>query len=229
VGRRRTHADHQPGRRAVRQSGGGRRLRRRLRGRLGGLRDPGDVLVRRLPGRPLSDEWPCSVPHGRRAHRRADGPAADGQDAPRADRLGLAWPGRPVRAVLPAGHGQDRLQDPAHLPHPEHREGSRQVLPALRPHHRHLGRRQGVPGARRGLRLHACSERGTAVSATDLPTLTAALPTLASLLALRAAGGLGRRPPAITEADIERARRAQPTVTEQDIEQARRKHRACHR
>ncbi len=30
--------------------------------------------------------------------------------------------------------------------------------------------------------------------------------------------------PTITEADIERARRAQPTVTEQDIEQARRKH-----
>ncbi|EER58743.1 conserved hypothetical protein, partial [Acidovorax delafieldii 2AN] len=30
--------------------------------------------------------------------------------------------------------------------------------------------------------------------------------------------------PTITEADIERARRAQPTVTEQDVEQARRKH-----
>ncbi|MFT3815741.1 MAG: type-F conjugative transfer system pilin assembly protein TrbC [Acidovorax sp.] len=30
--------------------------------------------------------------------------------------------------------------------------------------------------------------------------------------------------PAVTEADIERARRAQPTVTEQDIEQARRQH-----
>ena len=86
-----------------------------------GLRDPGDVLVRRLPGRPLSHERPCSVPHGRRAHRRADGPAADRQDAPRADRLGLARHTRPVRTVLPARHGQDRLQDPAHPPNPGHR------------------------------------------------------------------------------------------------------------
>jgi hypothetical protein len=54
LGRRRAHADPQPGRRAVRQSGRHRGLRGRLRGRLAGLRHPGDVLVRRLPGRPLS-------------------------------------------------------------------------------------------------------------------------------------------------------------------------------
>lgn len=60
------------------------------------------------------------------------------------------------------------------------------------------------------------------MSATDLPTLLRR--TLASLLAAGAMPTAWAAGPTITEADIERARRAQPTVTEQDIEQARRKH-----
>ncbi len=70
--------------------------------------------------------------------------------------LAWGWHGKagPVRPVLPAGHGQDGLQDAADLPGGQHREGCRALLPALRPQHDRLGRRQGVPGARRGLRLH---------------------------------------------------------------------------
>ena len=60
------------------------------------------------------------------------------------------------------------------------------------------------------------------MSATDLPTLLRR--TLVSLLAAGAMPTAWAVGPVITEADIERARRAQPTVTEQDIEQARRKH-----
>ncbi|MCM2337143.1 type-F conjugative transfer system pilin assembly protein TrbC [Hydrogenophaga pseudoflava] len=60
------------------------------------------------------------------------------------------------------------------------------------------------------------------MSATDLSTfLRRALTSLLAAGAMPTAWAAG---PAITEADIERARRAQPTVTEQDIEQARRKH-----
>lgn len=60
------------------------------------------------------------------------------------------------------------------------------------------------------------------MSATDLPSLLRrALASLLVAVAMLTAWAAG---PAITEADIERARRAQPTVTEQDIEQARRKH-----
>lgn len=60
------------------------------------------------------------------------------------------------------------------------------------------------------------------MSATDLPTLLRrALSLLATTAAMPITWAAG---PTITEADIERARRAQPTVTEQDIEQARRKH-----
>ena len=60
------------------------------------------------------------------------------------------------------------------------------------------------------------------MSATDLPTLLRR--TLVSLLAAGAMPTAWAVGPVITEADIERARRAQPTLTEQDIEQARRKH-----
>ncbi|MDT0136498.1 type-F conjugative transfer system pilin assembly protein TrbC [Acidovorax sp. PRC11] len=63
------------------------------------------------------------------------------------------------------------------------------------------------------------------MSATDrshLPTLLRR--ALTSLLAAGALPAVWAAGPTITEADIERARRAQPTVTEQDIEQARRKH-----
>ncbi|AEB85693.1 MULTISPECIES: type-F conjugative transfer system pilin assembly protein TrbC [Comamonadaceae] len=63
------------------------------------------------------------------------------------------------------------------------------------------------------------------MSATDRSHLPALLRrTLTSLLAAGALPAVWAAGPAITEADIERARRAQPTVTEQDIEQARRKH-----
>ncbi|QNP48598.1 type-F conjugative transfer system pilin assembly protein TrbC [Diaphorobacter aerolatus] len=63
------------------------------------------------------------------------------------------------------------------------------------------------------------------MSATDrshLPALQRR--ALISLLAASALPTVWAAGPAITEADIERARRSQPTVTEQDIEQARRKH-----
>lgn len=63
------------------------------------------------------------------------------------------------------------------------------------------------------------------MSATDrshLPALQRR--ALISLLAASAMPTVWAAGPAITEADIERARRSQPTVTEQDIEQARRKH-----
>ena len=60
------------------------------------------------------------------------------------------------------------------------------------------------------------------MSATDLPSLLrCTLALLTATVAMPTAWAAG---PTITEADIERARRAQPTVTEQDIEQARRKH-----
>ena len=60
------------------------------------------------------------------------------------------------------------------------------------------------------------------MSATDLSIpLRRALALLSAAGVLQAAWAAGS---AITEADIEGARRAQPTVTEQDIEQARRKH-----
>jgi conjugal transfer pilus assembly protein TrbC len=57
------------------------------------------------------------------------------------------------------------------------------------------------------------------VSATDVRCI-------ARVLALALATGqvLAQNPPAVTEADIERARRETPTVTEQDIEAARRKY-----
>ena len=55
--------------------------------------------------------------------------------------------------------GQDGLQDTTHLPHPQHRKGRRQVLPAFRAQHRDLGGRQGIPGARRRLRLHVVSQK----------------------------------------------------------------------
>ncbi len=60
------------------------------------------------------------------------------------------------------------------------------------------------------------------MSATDHPTLLRR--TLTALLAAGALPAVWAAGPAITEADIERARRAQPTISDQDIEQARRKH-----
>lgn len=62
------------------------------------------------------------------------------------------------------------------------------------------------------------------MSATDRSSHLALLRrTLASLL-IAGALPVWAADPVITDADVERARRAQPTVTEQDIEQARRKH-----
>ncbi|ABM41722.1 conserved hypothetical protein [Acidovorax sp. JS42] len=63
------------------------------------------------------------------------------------------------------------------------------------------------------------------MSATDRSYLPILLRRgLIFLLAAGAMPAVWAAGPAITEADIERARRAQPTITEQDIEQARRKH-----
>ncbi|MBN8502533.1 MULTISPECIES: type-F conjugative transfer system pilin assembly protein TrbC [Acidovorax] len=63
------------------------------------------------------------------------------------------------------------------------------------------------------------------MSATDRSHLPSLLRrALTCLLAAGALPAVWAAGSAITEADIERARRAQPTVTEQDIEQARRKH-----
>lgn len=63
------------------------------------------------------------------------------------------------------------------------------------------------------------------MSATDRSHLPALLRhTLISLLTAGALPAVWAAGPAVTEADIERARRAQPTISDQDIEQARRKH-----
>lgn len=63
------------------------------------------------------------------------------------------------------------------------------------------------------------------MSATDRShRLTLLKRTLVSLLAAGALPAVWAAGPVITEADIERARRAQPTISDQDIEQARRKH-----
>ena len=101
-----------PGGGAVRQSGGRRGLRGRLRGRLDRLRPRADVLVRRLPGRDLSDGWMGQPAHGRGALFAADRAALHREDASRVRHLGLPRREGAVRSLLPAADGQARLQDP---------------------------------------------------------------------------------------------------------------------
>ena len=60
------------------------------------------------------------------------------------------------------------------------------------------------------------------MSASDLRLSARALGLTAALLA--SAQALAQNPPVITDADIERVRRAMPTVTDQDIDAARRKY-----
>ena len=124
VERRRADADPQPRGGALREPDRRGGVRRRLRGRHRRVRHCRDVLVRGLPGRHLPLRRPRAVPHGRRPHGGPDRAAPDRQDAPRAAGLGLAWQAGAVRPLLPAGDGQDRLQDPADLPDAQHREGS---------------------------------------------------------------------------------------------------------
>ena len=205
--RRRADPHPQPRGRAVRQPGGGGGLRGRLRGRDRGFRHRRDVLVRGLPGRHLPLRWPRAVPHGRGANGGPHRAAADRQDAPRAAGLGLAWPARPVRALLPAGHGQDRLQDPADLPSANTaKDGGRCCQP--------FGRSTIVWGAGKEYPVRArtsrscCSGRGTAVWATDgaSPIGRALGAGVAVLLLAGSVLGAPATPPAVTEADIERAR-----------------------
>jgi conjugal transfer pilus assembly protein TraU len=77
-----------------------------------------DVLVRRLPGRhlPLDGHVPYHLGGVRTAALMAQRLTAKMHR----ELLAWGWHGKPgpVRPVLRAGDGQDRLQDPAHLPIP---------------------------------------------------------------------------------------------------------------
>jgi conjugal transfer pilus assembly protein TraU len=65
----------------------------------------------------------------------------------------------PVRLLHAADHGQDPLQAANGLPGPQHPEGCRSVLPALRTHDDDLGRRQVIPGDGRGLFVSDFSQK----------------------------------------------------------------------
>jgi hypothetical protein len=166
VERRRADADPQPGRGAVRQPGRHRRLRGRLRGRHRGLRPQQLFWCAGCQGGiyPLDGHVPYHMGGVRTAALLS--PAPDRQDAPRTARLGLARHAGALRPVLRAGHGQDRLQDPAHLPDPQHRQGSAAAAasPSAAP-------RAGAPArsTRSAARTSpSCSSaRGTAVWATE--------------------------------------------------------------
>ena len=61
--------------------------------------------------------------------------------------------------------------------------------------------------------------------ATDCATRSGGAALVAVLTLVCCTTALAQRVPAVTDADIERARRAQPVVTDQDIERARQRHR----
>ncbi|MCK7468918.1 MAG: hypothetical protein MZU91_12870 [Desulfosudis oleivorans] len=153
VGRRRAHRHPEPRSGAVRQRAREGGLRRRLRGRDRRHADREPVLVRRLPGLDLPDGWPRRHPHRRRAGLHADHPAHDRQDAPATGDVHRRRIGGALRLLPAADHGQDPLQAADGLSGAGHRQGSRPVLPALRPHHDDLGRGQVLPGLGRGLRV----------------------------------------------------------------------------
>ena len=98
----------EPRGRAVRQPAGPGRLRRRLRGVIGGIAARPDVLVRRLPGRNVSAHRQRGRACRRRAGLAAGLPAPALPAAPRRARLGHLRLGRALRALPDADHAEDR-------------------------------------------------------------------------------------------------------------------------
>ena len=185
MGRRRAHRHPEPGSGAVRQRARESRVRRRLRGRNRRHADRKPVLVRWLPGLDLPDGRPRRHPHRRRAGLDADHPAHDREDAPAAGDVHRRRVGGALRLLPAADHGQDPLQAADGLPGAGHRQGSRPVLPALRPHDDDLGRGQVLPWSRARTSRTRSSARGTAVPAR---TETRAIVAAACALGLLAAG-----------------------------------------
>ena len=103
------------------------------------------------------------------------------------------------------------------------------LLPALRPHHRRLGRRQGVPGPRRGLRLHAVPQEELLCGLLTVPPGPHAASHAGSVACCRARGARPAQPAASSPRPTSRAPRVQPTITDQDIERARQQAPHAHR
>jgi conjugal transfer pilus assembly protein TrbC len=216
VERRRADADPQPRRGALRQSDRHRRLRGRLR--------------RSSPS--ASDSTRSS---GARAARAASIPWTARSSTTWAACAPLrCWPSASRRRCIAnciawGWHGSRGLCGPyfepimdksayktqPDLPHPVDRQDRRQVLPALRSHHRAVGRRQGVPGSGRGLRLHAVQQEELLCR-----LLTSSRSPLGVACSLIAFGCRVSRPAAVLAQAQGQAPSGKSPVTEADIARA---------